>query len=402
MRKKKLFIKTILTLIIMLTTICSTITYAHSGRTDKNGGHKDNKNASGLGNYHYHCGGYPAHLHPNGVCKYTGSGKNTSSTNTSSKSNTTTKKNTSTQAKSTKQNTTQETGKTTQQNTAQESNKTINQTTNKVTNQTTNKTSNQTQNSNQKETQTKTKTQTQNSTKTQPKTPTEIPVQTIKITNESNKTELKIGETIKLKTKITPDNATNKTITWISSDEKIATVDSSGTVKAVLDGEVSITAKSNNSKQDTLKLVVKRNPILVEKIVINNLISKMNIGEELDLEVSIMPENADNKGFEISSSNENIVKVVNNKIKAVSSGDAVITIYSKDKNATISMDVSVVEVKIEENYNEESMENKSSLNQNSGNNENSSNNQNSGVVTVAMASAYGGIAYVLYKKNSKH
>lgn len=43
---------------------------AHSGRTDANGGHKDNKNKSGLGSYHYHCGGHPAHLHPNGVCPY--------------------------------------------------------------------------------------------------------------------------------------------------------------------------------------------------------------------------------------------------------------------------------------------------------------------------------------------
>ena len=48
---------------------------AHSGRTDANGGHRDKKNVSGLGSYHYHCGGHPAHLHTNGVCpygKYTG------------------------------------------------------------------------------------------------------------------------------------------------------------------------------------------------------------------------------------------------------------------------------------------------------------------------------------------
>ncbi len=43
---------------------------AHSGRTDSSGGHRDNKNKSGLGSYHYHCGGYPAHLHTNGVCPY--------------------------------------------------------------------------------------------------------------------------------------------------------------------------------------------------------------------------------------------------------------------------------------------------------------------------------------------
>lgn len=44
---------------------------AHSGRTDSNGGHKDNNNVSGLGDYHYHCGGYPAHLHTKGYCPYT-------------------------------------------------------------------------------------------------------------------------------------------------------------------------------------------------------------------------------------------------------------------------------------------------------------------------------------------
>jgi len=45
---------------------------AHGGRTDKYGGHRDNKNVSGLGYYHYHCGGYPPHLHENGVCPYAG------------------------------------------------------------------------------------------------------------------------------------------------------------------------------------------------------------------------------------------------------------------------------------------------------------------------------------------
>ncbi len=44
--------------------------FAHSGRTDGSGGHRDNRNKSGLGSYHYHCGGYPAHLHSGGVCPY--------------------------------------------------------------------------------------------------------------------------------------------------------------------------------------------------------------------------------------------------------------------------------------------------------------------------------------------
>lgn len=46
------------------------VSEAHSGRTDSSGGHHDNKNKSGLGSYHYHCGGNPAHLHEGGVCPY--------------------------------------------------------------------------------------------------------------------------------------------------------------------------------------------------------------------------------------------------------------------------------------------------------------------------------------------
>ncbi len=55
-------------LIVLLLASISPV-YSHSGRTDSSGGHRDNKNASGLGSYHYHHG-YPAHLHPNGVCPY--------------------------------------------------------------------------------------------------------------------------------------------------------------------------------------------------------------------------------------------------------------------------------------------------------------------------------------------
>lgn len=83
------------TLLICLTvTVATPTTFmdtmstveAHSGRTDRNGGHKDNKNKSGLGSYHYHCGGNPAHLHENGVCPYAGT-TNSNSSSTASTSN---------------------------------------------------------------------------------------------------------------------------------------------------------------------------------------------------------------------------------------------------------------------------------------------------------------------------
>ncbi len=69
---KKKIITLIMATVLAITPlqVNTTNMYAHSGRTDSQGGHRDNKNASGLGSYHYHCGGYPAHLHENGVCPY--------------------------------------------------------------------------------------------------------------------------------------------------------------------------------------------------------------------------------------------------------------------------------------------------------------------------------------------
>jgi len=53
----------------MIVLVASSISFAHGGRTDSSGGHRDNQNKSGLGSYHYHHG-YSAHLHPNGACPY--------------------------------------------------------------------------------------------------------------------------------------------------------------------------------------------------------------------------------------------------------------------------------------------------------------------------------------------
>ena len=92
-RKSNLGKKMALMLCILLS---ATIAFGHSGRTDGRGGHRDNKNKSGLGSYHYHCGldggGYPAHLHTNG-CPYANIhledvGKSTSSSSSNSSSST--------------------------------------------------------------------------------------------------------------------------------------------------------------------------------------------------------------------------------------------------------------------------------------------------------------------------
>ena len=79
--KKRVF--SIITICLMVVSL-SLSAFAHGGRTDSSGGHKDNKNKSGLGSYHYHCGGNPAHLHSGGVCPYSGGGSSSSSSSYSS------------------------------------------------------------------------------------------------------------------------------------------------------------------------------------------------------------------------------------------------------------------------------------------------------------------------------
>lgn len=186
MRKNKKKIISII-LIILSVIFIGANTYAHSGRTDSNGGHKDNKNKSGLGSYHYHCGGHPAHLHTNGVCPYSSS---TSSNKSSSSSN----------------------------------------------------------KGSQKKSTTTTKTQTTT-------VPANVAVTGIQI-NENIKS-LEVGESKLLTATITPSNATDKNITWKSSNESVATISSSGEVVAKKAGTVDITATSSNGKTSTVKINVK-------------------------------------------------------------------------------------------------------------------------------------------------
>ena len=81
----------------------------------------------------------------------------------------------------------------------------------------------------------------------------DVAVTAVEIT--ANATEVEAGKTITLKATVTPDNATDKTVTWTSSDEKIATV-KDGTVTGVAEGKATITAKAGD-KTATKEITVK-------------------------------------------------------------------------------------------------------------------------------------------------
>lgn len=66
------------------------------------------------------------------------------------------------------------------------------------------------------------------------------------ITLDSNEGVLTVGNSVTVTATVTPDNATNATVNWTSSDEKVATVDSNGKVTAVAAGNATIKATSES------------------------------------------------------------------------------------------------------------------------------------------------------------
>ena len=80
-----------------------------------------------------------------------------------------------------------------------------------------------------------------------------IPVTGIKL-NKSN-VDLSVGDTAALTATVSPSNATNKSVTWKSSNTSIATV-SNGKVTAKKAGTAVITVKSNNGKTATCKVTI--------------------------------------------------------------------------------------------------------------------------------------------------
>ncbi|PJM74142.1 hypothetical protein CS006_03120 [Bifidobacterium primatium] len=75
--------------------------------------------------------------------------------------------------------------------------------------------------------------------------PTTVPVTGVKVTGV---TSLKVGETATLKASVEPENATDKSVTWSSSDKSVATVNADGKVTALKAGTTVITATSVSDK----------------------------------------------------------------------------------------------------------------------------------------------------------
>ena len=165
------------------------------------------------------------------------------------------------------------------------------------------------------------------------------------ITLNATEQTLTEGETFALTASITPENATNKSLAWTSSDESVATVDANGLVTAVKEGTATITAKATDGSNASASctITVKSAVVLVEGITLNATEQTLAIGETFALTASVTPENATNKNLAWTSSDENVAIVdANGLVTAVKEGTATITVKATDgSNVTAQCTINV-------------------------------------------------------------
>ena len=150
--------------------------------------------------------------------------------------------------------------------------------------------------------------------------------------------ELNPGDTQVLKVTVLPENATDKTYTWSSSDESVATV-ADDIVTAVADGSAVITAVAADGTHKasvTVKVTTS-----VTGIEVTPAFVELNPGDTQVLKVTVLPENATDKTYTWSSSDESVATVADDIVTAVADGSAVITAVAADGTHKASVTVKV-------------------------------------------------------------
>ena len=171
-----------------------------------------------------------------------------------------------------------------------------------------------------------------------------VAVTDVKIT--STETDVEVGKTITLTAKVSPENATDKTVTWTSDNNEVATV-KDGVVTGVKAGEATITA-SAGGKNATVKVTVKvaatsggeTTTIAVTEVKITSTVTEVTAGETITLKAEVLPADATDKTVTWSSSDTAIATVDSTgKVTGVAAGTATITAKAGEK--TTAVDVTV-------------------------------------------------------------
>ena len=189
---------------------------------------------------------------------------------------------------------------------------------------------------------------------------------------------LTVGKTTQAIHNVLPNSATNKEVTWKSSNENVAKVNGKGVITGVGPGTCTITVSTYNNITASKEITVSANIIPVDKITINGSTTiNMKVGGTKYLLYTISPSNASNKKVTYKSSNPSVVYVDSNGIMAgVGVGSAIVTITTQDGGKTAVANVTVT-APIASGTSSTSSSSSSSNNSSSNNSSSSSSNNNS-------------------------
>ena len=149
------------------------------------------------------------------------------------------------------------------------------------------------------------------------------------------------GEDANLTVTVVPDDATDKTLIWSSSDATVATVNE-GLVRAVAPGSATITVKTvDGLVSASCAVTVNKLIIHAASVSLDKASLEMNVGDEETLTATVAPADADDKSVIWSSDNTDVATVANGKVTAVGAGEATITVKTNDGGFTAACAVTV-------------------------------------------------------------
>jgi uncharacterized protein YjdB len=168
--------------------------------------------------------------------------------------------------------------------------------------------------------------------------------------------EVEVGSTVTLRATVTPSNATNKSVSWESSDNFYATVDASGNVTGKNPGSVTIYAVSgdNTNIKGSCRVTVKAKTVAVTGVEIYKGSDKVssssitvNTGQPVQLTAKVLPENATNKKVTWTSADPSVITVDASGFVSAKTGTTkpvAVTVETEDGGKTATVQVTGVQL----------------------------------------------------------
>jgi len=162
--------------------------------------------------------------------------------------------------------------------------------------------------------------------------------------NPTNAT-LDVGQSTTINASVLPSNATNTSVSWSSTNTSVATVNNSGLVTAINEGDTTIIATTvDGSFTANASITVNsvNNTIAVTGVTVNPTNAILDVGQSTAINASVSPSNATNTSVSWSSTNPNVATVNNSGlVTAASEGNTIITATTVDGSFTAITTVTV-------------------------------------------------------------